>query len=55
MYLVHATPPHPLSNKGWDFRADYFPRKIRYKKDALALAQEAKSKGGSNVKLEKIK
>lgn len=55
MYLVHATAPSRGGNKGWDFKGDHFPRKIKYKKDALALAQEAKAKGGTNVKLEKVK
>lgn len=55
MYLVHATAPFRGGVKGWDFQHGYFPRKIYYKKDALALAQEAKAKGGTNVKLEKVK
>lgn len=29
-----------------DFRSDFFPRKFRYKKDALELAVEVKNKGG---------
>ena len=29
-----------------DFRGDYFPRKIYYKKDALKLKQEVECKGG---------
>ena len=55
MYLVHATSPFRGGNKGWNFKHDYFPRKIQYKKDALELAREAKAKGGTNVKLEKVK
>jgi hypothetical protein len=54
MYLVHAIAPRG-GIKGWDFRGDFFPRKVYYKKDALALAQEAKAKGGSGVKVEKVK
>ena len=55
MYLVHATAPFRGGNKGWDFKGNYFPRQVRYKREALALAQEAKAKGGTNVKLEKVK
>lgn len=29
-----------------DFRADYFPRRFAYKRDALALVHEVKEKGG---------
>jgi hypothetical protein len=31
------------------FRADFFPRKFRYKKDAEALRQEVAAKGGEAV------
>jgi hypothetical protein len=55
MYLVHATPPSKMLNKGWTFKPGHFPRKVHYKNEALALAQEAKAKGATNVKLEKIK
>ena len=38
-----------------DFRSDYFPRKCRYKKDAVALVVEVVTKGGDAYweKLEK--
>ena len=55
MYLVHVDPPSKIVNVGWDFKDDYFPRKIAYKKDAKVLAKEAESKGGKNVRIEKIK
>ena len=55
MYLVHATAPIHSENKGWDFRGDFFPRKVYYKKDAKELAEEAKQKGGKDVRIEKIK
>lgn len=29
-----------------DFRSDFFPRKVRYKKDAERLVDEVKRKGG---------
>lgn len=29
-----------------DFRSGFFPRKVHYKKDALALKKEVESKGG---------
>lgn len=29
-----------------DFRADFFPRKYRYKRDALKLVKEVEQKGG---------
>jgi hypothetical protein len=32
-----------------DFRSDYFPRKVYYKKDANALKDEVKRKGGEAV------
>lgn len=54
-WIVHAKAPFRGGMKGWDFRADFFPRKVAYKKDALELAQEAKQKGGTDVRLEKSK
>ena len=54
MWVVYATPPSLNENKPWDFRDAYFPRHIYYKKDALILAQEAKDKGGKDVRIEKL-
>ena len=54
MYLVHAERPKSLINR-WDFRGDFFPRKVAYKKDALELAREAKGKGGTSIRVEKVK
>lgn len=54
MYLVHVERPKSLKNK-WDFRHDYFPRKIACKKEALELAREAKEKGGTSIRVEKVK
>lgn len=51
MYLVSATPP----KTGWTFPANYFPRKIRYKKEAEERAKEAEKQGGTNIKVEKVK
>lgn len=48
MYTVTLIRP-PVQN---DFRADYFPRKIKYKVDAQKLVDEVASKGGE-AKLEK--
>lgn len=31
-----------------DFRKDFFPRRVYYKKDALALQKEVLSKGGES-------
>lgn len=36
----------------FDFRSDFFPRRMGYKRDALDLLQEVKDKGG-NVVVEK--
>lgn len=55
MYLVHAKAPGALAHTGWDFRSGFFPRKVRLKKDAKELAEEAKKKGGIDVRIEKIK
>lgn len=53
MWVVNAKPG---SIKGeWDFRHDFFPRKVAYKKDALELAEEARKKGGTSVTVEKVK
>lgn len=38
----------------WDFREDYFPRKVAYKKYALELQNEVERKGGRAV-IEKMK
>lgn len=32
-----------------DFRKDFFPRKVHYKRDALKLVTEVKRKGGEAV------
>ena len=37
----------------WDFRKDFFPRRTWYKSEALALADEARGKGGVNVRVER--
>jgi hypothetical protein len=37
-----------------DFPADFFPRKVYYKKDAVKLVEEIASKGGQS-RLSKIK
>lgn len=55
MYQVNAKAPSVFSNTGWDFRSDFFPRKLSYKKDAKELAEEAKKKGGKDISIEKIK
>lgn len=41
----------PIRN---DFQADFFPRKVAYKKDALELVKEIESKGGT-VRIEKAR
>lgn len=55
MWIVHANPPKNFLNSKWDFRHNYFPRKFAYKKDAIEAAQEAKNKGGTEVRIEKAK
>jgi hypothetical protein len=37
-----------------DFRSDYFPRKLRYKADALELVAEVERKGGK-AHIERVK
>lgn len=54
MWIVYANPPSVFNNKGWDFRAGFFPRKVAYKKDAKELADEATRKGGINVSIAKV-
>jgi hypothetical protein len=49
VYFVTATPPKPLGNHPWDFQGGFFPRKLRYRVDAIKLAQEAHHKGGTNI------
>ena len=53
MWIVNANAPPALANTGWDFRSGFFPRRVRYKKDAEELAKEAKAKGGLNVTVTK--
>ncbi len=55
MYQVNVKAQSALSNTGWDFRSDFFPRKLFYKKDAKELAEEAKKKGGKDISIEKVK
>ena len=45
MWIVKLIKP-PTVN---DFRADFFPRKVRYKSDALELQAEVVHKGGEAV------
>jgi len=42
MWIVRITKT-PIVN---DFRSGYFPRKVRYKKDAKVLQKEIANKGG---------
>ena len=42
MYIVLLVKP-PTQD---DFRSDYFPRKVRYRRDAQELVEEVKRKGG---------
>ncbi len=46
MYVVQVNDPPK------DFRHGFFPRKVRYLKDAKALAQEAVDKGASMARVE---
>lgn len=50
MWIVTLTKEVPLVNN--DFRADFFPRKYRFKFDALKLVKEVRAKGG-DAKMEK--
>lgn len=43
MWIVTLTKPLPPANS---FRADFFPRKVRYKADAEKLKAEVASEGG---------
>ena len=42
MWVVKLTKPPKVN----DFRSDFFPRKVYYKKDALELKREVEAKGG---------
>jgi len=44
MWVVKLIKPIPVLNN--DYRDDFFPRTYHYKRDAKALAEEVKSKGG---------
>lgn len=50
-WLVVADKPKSPWLTGWDYGLGFFPRKVFYKKDAKALAEEVKSKGGLNVRV----
>ena len=54
MYLVHAVRPKSKKDR-WDYRFDFFPKQVVQKKDALELAREAREKGGTAVRVEKVK
>lgn len=41
-WIVTLTKPCVVN----DFRSDFFPRKLHYKKDAIELVKEVQSKGG---------
>ena len=49
MWIVNATAPQ----NGWYFPDGYFPKKFRYKKDALERSEEARRNGGINITVEK--
>ena len=49
-YVIYADPP----KKGWEFKKDYFPRKMHYLKDAINLKNYAIICGGRNVRIEKV-
>ena len=55
MWIVKADrpPTDDGAEPRWDFRKDFFPRRTRYKSEALALADEARGKGGVNVRVER--
>jgi Zn-dependent M28 family amino/carboxypeptidase len=55
MWTIYATPPVSPWTTGWDFRPDYFPRTVAGKAYAQQIADEAKKKGGTNVRVEKSK
>jgi hypothetical protein len=50
MWVVRLTAAPKIN----DYRADFFPRKVRYKKDAIELQREVEDKGGKAL-VEKVK
>lgn len=54
MYEVNATPPS-RNNTGWTYADGYFPRKIRYQKDAESVAAYARKMGATKVTVKKVK
>ncbi len=54
-YIVHAIPPIDRLKHGWDFAFCFFPRKVAYKKEAIAYKKEAERKGATNIRIEHAK
>jgi hypothetical protein len=55
-WMVDARPPESWTRESkWDFKYAFFPRKVYRQKDANQLAQEARDKGGQEVKVWKCK
>lgn len=63
-WIVYDTAPSTVSDpsgsgkgfwKVWDYASNYFPRKFHYKKDAKICAADALSRGGVDVRVEKVK
>jgi hypothetical protein len=52
-WYVLAEAPPALAMTGWDFPFGFFPRGHYYKRDAEEQAEEAKRKGGKNVRVER--
>jgi len=46
-WIVRLIKPIPLAQD--DFRADFFPRRFHYKRDAMDLKVEVEHKGGEAV------
>ncbi len=53
-WIVYAERPKTLTHR-WEYRHGHFPKTVPDKKLALQLADEARSKGGNKVRIEKVK
>ena len=57
MWIIHVTPPpdgRDPSLPGWYFRPGFFPREVRYLTMAKELAVDARRRGGTDVRVEKV-
>lgn len=51
-YKVLANGPTMANAKNWDYPTGYFPRKFKYKRDAITAAKDAVRKGATMARVE---